>query len=197
MNKTFDYEGAYDYLEKNLKKSRFEHSLRVRDMAVELAERYGADIEKTEIAAIFHDVKKHVSDEEARAKLIELGITDKIKLDKPNVSHGLIGAEFLRDEYGLEDEEIYLAIKNHTFGRIGMTLLEKIIYIADKIERGRSYDKRQPFEDLAFKDIDQAFFEIYKDHLVYLLQHNVVIHPSAIDVVNDYIENHNLEEVWK
>ncbi len=193
MNSKFDYDGAYDYLKKNLKKSRFEHSLRVRDIALELAERYGADLEKTEIAALFHDIKKHVSDEEARNKLIELGITDKFKLSRPNLTHGLIGAEFLRNEYGLEDEEIYLAIRNHTFGRVGMTLLEKIVYIADKIERGRSYDKRKEFEELAFKDIDRAFFEIYKDHLVYLLSLNIPIHPSILDIINDYIENNDVD----
>ncbi len=188
MNR-FNYDGAYEYMKLNLKKSRFDHSHRVMEMAVLLAEKHGVDVEKARIAGLFHDIRKNVGKDEGRTILKDLGVTDSFLLSNPNLAHGHIGGEFLKCEFGLVDEDIYNAIKNHTFGRIGMSTLEKVIYVADYVERGRAFPKREFFEELAFEDIDRAYYEICKNTLKYLVDNNRQVHPVLVEIINDYIEN--------
>ncbi len=191
----FDYDGAYLYMKSILKQSRFEHCLRVSQLAGELAEKYGEDVEKAKTAGLFHDIKKHVSYDEAYAVLTKLGVTEKILLELAPLSHGLIGAELLKNQFGLDDAKIYDAIANHTFGRLEMSLFEKIVYIADNLERGREFEGREKLEKLAFEDIERAYFEVNKNTLLYLLQNNRKINPILVDIINEYIDNY-VEDKW-
>ena len=113
---------------------RKKHTFAVRDTAVKLAERYGADEKKAEIAALFHDIKRSASD----------------------LEHGKMAALVMERDYGIDDEDILNAVRYHTTGRPGMSLLEKIIFIADAIEPGRSYPGAEKIREAAFSDIDRA-----------------------------------------
>lgn len=157
-------------LKKYLDANRFEHTQGVMDTAACLAMRYGEDMEKAQIAGLLHDCAKCIPD----SKKIKICLKNQIPMTEteqknPFLLHAKVGAYIAKEKYGVEDKEILNAIACHTTGKPDMTLLEKIIYIADYIEPMRS--KAPNLADvrkLAFEDIDLALFKILSDTLAYL-----------------------------
>lgn len=130
------------------KKSRFVHTLGVAETSVRLAERYGADKKKAEIAGLLHDCAKELY---------------------PGLLHASEGAKLAQSEYSIEDKEILDAIRWHTTGRPEMTLLDKIIYVADYIEPNRSQAPNlDEIRRLAMKDLDECLYTILEATLAYL-----------------------------
>ena len=129
---------------------RYEHTLGVMYTAAALAMRYGEDVEKALVAGLLHDIAKSFS---------------------TNLGHAPMGAKMAEEEFGIEDVYITDAICYHTTGRPNMTLLDKIIYVADYIEPNR--DKAPDLANLrklAFDDIDECLRRILGDTLNYLKQ---------------------------
>ena len=131
------------------------HTLGVLDTALSLSEKYGADPEKAEIAALAHDLYRGLRGEELNDTVRELGLPEKY-IDDPNLAHGKIAAIRLREDYGLEDEDIINAVSYHTTGRAGMSTLEKVIYLADAIEPGRDYPGVDELRKEAERGLDEA-----------------------------------------
>ena len=127
-----------DYIEKNFSEKRKIHTEGVRTTAIELAKRYGADPQKAEIAALFHDMYRGVSENSLNYYVKHLGLDSKY-LNNCNLAHGKIAAIIMQRDFEIEDPDIINAVSYHTTGRPGMSLLEKIIYIADAVEPNRSY----------------------------------------------------------
>ena len=146
-----------DYLKNNLKESRLQHTYNVRDLAVQLAEIYGADTKKAECAALYHDMckGKEFTDEVLNDYIIRLGL-DRKYLNKSALSHSKVAAAIMESELGIADRDILNAVSYHTTGRPGMSLLEKIIFVADASEPGRTYEGSAEIRETAFKDIDKA-----------------------------------------
>lgn len=153
-----------------LKKSRFRHTLLVAGTAACLAMRYGADMNSAYLAGLLHDCAKNLEDERMlkTAKKYKLELTD-FERANPFILHGPVGACISRAEFEITDEDILNAIRNHTTGRAGMSLLEKIIFIADYIEPGRdAADNLALIRKMAFEDIDVCLKKILEDTLIYL-----------------------------
>ena len=131
------------------------HTLGVRDTALALADRYGADPEKAEIAALAHDLYRGLRGEELNKTVKELGLQDKY-LDNPNLAHGKIAAIMLEKKYGVEDRDILNAVSFHTTGRAGMSTLEKVVFLADAIEPGRNYPGVEEVREAAEKCLDEG-----------------------------------------
>ena len=146
-----------DYLKNNLKESRLQHTYNVRDLAVQLAEIYGANTKKAECAALYHDMckGKEFTDEVLNDYIIRLGL-DRKYLNKSALSHSKVAAAIMESELGIADRDILNAVSYHTTGRPGMSLLEKIIFVADASEPGRTYEGSAEIRETAFKDIDKA-----------------------------------------
>ncbi len=144
-----------DYVLNELYEKRRAHTLGVRDTALELAEKYGADKDKAEIAALAHDMYRGLRGDELNRTVRELGLPDKY-LDDPNLAHGKIAAIMLRDKYGVEDSDILNAVSFHTTGRRNMTTLEKVIFLADAIEPGRNYPGVEDIRKEAEKGLDEG-----------------------------------------
>ena len=164
----------YKKLRKKVKdvmtKARYEHTLGVEFTAASLAMRYGVDIDKAEIAGLLHDCAKCIDDEDKfdDCKKYKIELTD-VEKRNPFLIHSKLGAVYANKLYGIDDEEVISAIRFHTTGKPDMTLLEKIIFIADYIEPGR--DKAPNLKEIrqmAFIDIDEAMYIILKDTLDYL-----------------------------
>lgn len=157
-------------LEKNLDAKRYEHTLGVAYTAAALAMCHGGDIEKATVAGLLHDCAKCLSDEK-RISICEknhLPIND-IERRNPSLLHAKAGCILATTEYDVEDSEIIDAIRSHTTGRPGMTLLEKIIFVADYIEPGRNKaENLGEVRPLAFRDLDEALWLILRDTLAYL-----------------------------
>ena len=164
----------YKKLRKKVKdvmtKSRYEHTLGVEFIAASLAMRYEIDIDKAEIAGLLHDCAKCIDDEDKldECKKYKIELTD-VEKRNPFLIHSKLGAVYANKLYGIDDEEIISAIRFHTTGKPDMTILEKIIFIADYIEPGRDKAPNlQEIRKMSFMDIDEAMYMILKDTLEYL-----------------------------
>ena len=124
--------------------------------AIRLAERYGADVEKARVAALLHDCTKKLDMDEQLALCRRYGIElDELEREALKLLHAKTGAAIARDVFGVDDE-IYSAIRWHTTGRAGMTLLEKIMYLADYIEPSRDFPGVDKLRAVCYKDLDEG-----------------------------------------
>jgi len=153
---------------------RFKHSIGVADTAACLAMRYNSSMEKAYIAGLLHDCAKCVPDDikikECRQANEEIS---QIELESPYLLHSKLGAIYAKEKYGINDFDICQAIRFHTTGRPDMSILEKIIFIADYIEpyRNKAWDL-DIIRGLAFEDINEAVYFCLKDTLEYLESKN-------------------------
>ena len=159
-----------------LKPKRYQHTLGVAETAVRLAEYYGASVQKARLAGLLHDCGKEASDA---------------------LGHAEVGAQLAETVYGVTDPEILSAIRCHTTGKPGMSLLDKILFVADYIEPGREQAPELPrLRQLAFQDLDQTVLEILEETLAYLKESGVVIDPRTQETCDYYSKRkeHTMDE---
>lgn len=139
-----------------LKRRRVPHVLGTEQEAVRLALRYGADVEKARRAALLHDCTKKLEMAEQLALCRQYGIElDELEQKALKLLHAKTGAAIARDVFGV-DEEIYSAIWWHTTGHANMTLLEKVIYLADYIEPSRDFPGVDELRRVCYEDLDRG-----------------------------------------
>lgn len=139
-----------------LKHKRIPHVLGTEQEAVRLAERYGADVEKARVAALLHDCTKKLNMEEQLTLCRQYRIAlDALEQKALKLLHAKTGAALARDVFGVDDE-IFRAIWWHTTGHAGMTLLEKIIYMADYIEPTRDFPGVETLRRVCYEDLDKG-----------------------------------------
>ena len=160
---------------------RFDHTLGVMETAVKLAEKYQADTSKAQIAGLLHDCAKGYSGSEKIELCEKHGLEiSEAERQNPGLLHAKLGAYLAKEEYGIDDENILEAIKWHTTGRPNMTLLDKIIYIADYIEPNRNQAPNlDEIRRLAMVDLDECLYRILKASLAYLETRSEVIDPMT------------------
>lgn len=186
---------AKKVLKKYMDGSRFEHTIGVMDTAACLAMRYGADMEKALIAGLLHDCAKCMPD----SKKVKICMKNHIPMSEteeknPFLLHAKVGAYIAKEKYGVDDEEILQAIACHTTGKPAMTLLEKIIYIADYIEPMRNKAANLPeVRKLAFEDIDRALFKIFSDTLLYLKDTSKSLDAMTVQAYEYYKQILNIQ----
>ncbi|GAA5344481.1 bis(5'-nucleosyl)-tetraphosphatase (symmetrical) YqeK [Planifilum fimeticola] len=168
--------------------SRWEHTLRVVEAATELAGRTGADPEKAEIAAILHDYCKFWPEEKQREWILRHRLPQDLLQYNKELWHAPVGAEAVREELGIDDEEVLNAIRSHTTGRPGMSLLEKVIFLADYIEPGRSFSGVEEVRRLAREDLDRAILKALDNTIVYLVERGFKVYPLTILTRNDFLD---------
>lgn len=181
MNK----ESIISYIEKNFTEKRRVHTYAVRDTAMKLAEVYGADKEKAEIAALFHDMFRGTSEAVINMYVRQLGLPERY-LNNPNLAHGKIAAIIMKRDYGIEDEDIINAVDYHTTGRAGMSLLEKIIYLADAIEPNRNYPTVDELREMAYKGLDAAVIKSLENSISYIESKGLYLDPDTV-LARDYL----------
>ncbi len=170
MKKTNQLRKIRKAVEKIQDARRFEHTLGVEYTAATLAMRYGSNMENARTAGLLHDCAKCLSDEKRLSicKKNHIKVTE-VERKNPFLLHAKVGAYLAREKYGIKDPDILNAIQNHTTGRKNMSLLEKIIFVADYIEPGRKHAPNlAEVRKLAFMDIDRALLMILRDTLQYL-----------------------------
>lgn len=143
------------HIDNNFTEKRKVHTYGVANTAVELAKQYGCDAYKAELAALFHDLYRSIPISVLNYHVKHLGL-DKKYIDNPNLSHGKIAAEMIKRDYDITDEDIINAVSYHTTGRANMSLLEKIIYIADAIEPNRNYPGVDDIRKMVKESLDKA-----------------------------------------
>lgn len=175
-------------LSKKLKKERFEHTIGVMYTAASLAMCYGSDIQKALTAGLLHDCGKYCSAKE-QIKLCgkyDIQLTES-ELEMPALVHAKLGAYLARHEYKVKDQDVLDAITCHTTGRPGMTLLEKIIYIADYIEPNRRIiPGLEEIRGIVFQDIDRAVYLSAKNSVRYLNDGGKAVDPMTVSTCEYY-----------
>ena len=147
---------------------RYRHILGVEETAAKMAEMYGESVRKTRIAALLHDVTKCLKDADQLHLCEQYGIIlDAVEQKNPKLLHAKTGAVVAREEFKAS-REICEAVAWHTTGKPEMTLLEKIIYLADYIEPGRKFEEVHELRELAFKDLDLALLTGMKHSISYV-----------------------------
>lgn len=164
------------YLKKHLTKERYHHTTGVAYTAMALAMKYNPDVDnaafmkKAEIAGLLHDCAKCMDNDKKIRICNKHNIAyTQIELENPYLLHGKVGAYIAAKEFAIHDEDILNAITWHTTGRPKMSLLEKIIFVADYIEPSRKpIPELDLIRRLAFEDIDAAVIRILENTLHYL-----------------------------
>ena len=154
---------------KRLSAKRYQHTLNVRRMAVKLAKRWGADPEKAALAALLHDTAKELPREEMLQILNDNARMAENAQNRPSpVWHGICAAILAQTQWGVEDEEVLSAIRCHTTGKPGMSLLDEIVFLADMTSAERDYPEVDYLRKLEKKDIHQAMREALEMNLHWL-----------------------------
>lgn len=160
---------------------RYEHTLGVMYTAASMAMRYDEDVEKALLAGLLHDCAKCISGEN-KIKLCNkyhLSVSE-VEKKNPSLLHAKLGAFLAAKKYHIKDKDVINAIASHTTGCPNMTLLDKIIYIADYIEPGRKeLPNMAEVRKLAFTDINKCLYRILEDSLVYLNSKNISVDPMT------------------
>ena len=178
------YNQIADDVRNRLPITRWRHVLGVVQTAQELAQLYGADVERVRLAALLHDCAKGYKGQEALDYMKKYDVElDAFTKKAPKLWHGPLGAAIARQEYGVTDEEILNAIRIHTIGAPKMTLLEKIVKLADLTEPGRTYEGVQEIRELAKKDLNLALLEAMRHTSGYLRGGNQNMHPDSVAAI--------------
>ncbi len=187
--KTSDRKKIRKKLEKSLDSKRYEHTLGVAYTASALAMSSGENPEKALLAGLLHDCAKCMSNEKkiAVCEKNKIAITE-IERKNPFLLHAKAGCYLAKKQFHIHDTDVLNAILYHTTGRPRMSLLEKIIYIADYIEPGRKHAPNlSEVRKMAFQDLDAALLQILSDILGYLKSSNVPIDPMTQETYDYYI----------
>lgn len=178
---------ALELVKPHLTEHRYIHTIGVVDTAVDLAERFGADTHKAMLAAVFHDYAKFRPKEEMRSIIERERLGEDLMLYGSELWHAPVGALLVKTEIGLQDDEILQAIRSHTSGRVGMGLLEKIIFLADYIEPGRQFPGVDEVREIAGNDLDEAVKQAIINTVVFLLKRNLPVYPGTLHTYNEMV----------
>jgi predicted HD superfamily hydrolase involved in NAD metabolism len=180
---------ALQLVKPQLTEHRYLHTIGVMETAIKLAERYGADVKKAELAAIFHDYAKFRPKDEMKQIIVEQSMPPILLEYNSELWHAPVGAFLAEKEAGITDSEVLDAIRYHTSGRIGMTLLDKIIYLADYIEPGRHFPGVDEVRAIAEEDLDNALIQSMKNTIQFLMKKNQPVFPDTFNAYDSIVKN--------
>ncbi|MGN0571076.1 MAG: bis(5'-nucleosyl)-tetraphosphatase (symmetrical) YqeK [Candidatus Fimenecus sp.] len=186
-----DTERNAEFLEeikKHLNPDRLYHSLNVADEAKKLALHYGADVEKAFTAGLLHDIMKNTPQVDLLKFFADNGIMlTKTEQISPKTWHAIAGTAYCECVLGVTDKDILSAIRYHTTGRAGMTLLEKVLFIADFISADRDYDGVERMREKAYISLESAMEEGLQFTLEELAHNGWAIHEDSVDAYNEIL----------
>ncbi|MEF2964845.1 bis(5'-nucleosyl)-tetraphosphatase (symmetrical) YqeK [Paenibacillus sp. M1] len=166
---------------------RWKHVEGVMESAVILAERFGADPVKADLAALLHDLAKFWPVERQEAVIRDNGLNPELLEYDKQMLHAEVGAFISERDYGIADPEVLDAIRYHTSGRVGMTKLDKIVCLADYIEPGRDFPGVEKIRELAKLSLEEALIAGFDSTISFLLEKRKTIFPLTVLARNDLI----------
>jgi len=179
---------ALEIVKKQLTEHRYQHTLGVMETAIHLATVYSADVKKAELAAIFHDYAKFRPKDEMKQIILAEGFPTDLLDYNSELWHAPVGAFLVEKEAGITDLEVLEAIRWHTSGRPNMTLLDKVIYVADYIEPGRHFPGVDEVRVLAENNLNHALIKAIQNTILFLMKKNQPIYPDTFQTYNDLVK---------
>lgn len=177
-----------ELVKSKLSQKRFQHTLAVSKLAQELAIHYQVNTDDALWASILHDITKE------EKKAIQLQnikksdiILDAVFYENENLHHGFTAYLFAKNELYIENEDVLNAIRYHTTGRENMSMLEKIIYVADACSYDRTYKEAEAIRKLSFEDIDESVFKIIEFTVNSLIEKRMLIAMDTISCYNSLL----------
>ncbi|GAB4116007.1 MAG: bis(5'-nucleosyl)-tetraphosphatase (symmetrical) YqeK [Candidatus Caldatribacteriota bacterium] len=169
-------------------KERFNHALNVAQVAKDLAIKHGEDSYKAEIAGLLHDCAKDLPEDVLREKIKEFQIElDNMMKKIPKLWHPLVGAEIAKQEFKITDVSILRAIRIHSTGAAQMSMLDKIIFLSDKIEPLRDNQGVEEVRAIAENSLDKAILKLLDRGIEYLIKKGLLIHPLTLEARNNML----------
>lgn len=167
---------------------RFKHTMNVVEAAEKLARTFGCDPDQARLAALLHDCAKNLTDGQQLdyAQQHEIKI-DRVSQNDPQLLHGPVGAVLAKERYGVTNAAIRNAIDCHTTGCKNMSSLDKIIYLADYVEKDRSFPGVDAIRKMTESDLDGAMIMALTNSICHVAQTGALIHKRTIDARNDLI----------
>ncbi len=173
-------------LSKRLTGKRYEHSLCVADEAARLAKKYGGDADKCYLAGLLHDITKNAPQDEHLQLFRDFGIIlSSVESQAQKLWHAMSGSLYVRHKLKIEDNEIITAIRFHTTARAGMTLTDKILYLADFTSADRDYDDVDVMRRLVDESLEAAMRYALSYSIVDLINKGKPIHPDTVEAYNE------------
>lgn len=181
------HEDMIALVKEQMSDKRWAHTAGVMGTAEKLALQYSADVEKAIIAATLHDMCKHWPVDRQAEAIRESGLgLEVLSYDKP-LWHAHAGAYIANRDCGIEDEEILDAIRYHTSGREHMTLLDKVVCLADYIEPGRDFPGVTQMRELAEHSLEEALIAGFDGTIKFLMEKGQIIYPLTVLTRNGLI----------
>lgn len=177
-----------------MKVQRFEHVLRVEKSALELARRYNGDLEACSLAALLHDYAKELPKETMDSIVQTEQWNPEILQYGSQIWHGPAGAYFAEKKFGIIDDTILAAIRDHTIGNEKMSLTGKILFVADYIESGRTFPGVQTARTVAMESLDQAAMFKITQTIIHLVEKGLIVYPETLTVYNAWVRKK--EEIY-
>ncbi|MGI2292760.1 bis(5'-nucleosyl)-tetraphosphatase (symmetrical) YqeK [Paenibacillus sp. GXUN7292] len=171
---------------------RWLHTEGVMQTAIELARRFGGDPEKAELAAIVHDTAKYWAVDRMERMIRENNLDIQVLQYEKELWHAPVGAWVAEHVYGITDSEVLNAVRYHTSGRAGMSLLEKIVWVADYIEPGRSFPGVEQVRAISETDLDGALLSGLMRTIDFLKEKGKQIYPLTLEA-RDSLQQEILE----
>lgn len=176
------------HIRERLTEWRFKHSVNVSKEAVRLAVKYGGDVDRAELAGLLHDVMKDTGKKEQLEFMEKYGIQlSEYEDNAPKLWHAVTGSVYVKKVLNIRDKDVINAIRYHTTGRAGMSLLEKIIYVADCTSEERDYDGVGEIRMAADSSLDDAVEIASAYSLGERLNDHTPMHPDTVAVYNEMI----------
>ena len=189
-------ESPENIIRKLLSDKRYNHSISVAKMCVKLSERYKLDAEsakKAYTAGILHDIMKEPEKHELQRMVEQSGFDiDSVERHEPKLWHAIAGASYVKDVLGINDSDIINAIRFHTTARANMSIVEKVVNIADWISDDREFTGLEELRELAFENLDSALYSAVKMSIAKNLKKNTKIAKNTFDAYNYYCEKVSL-----
>lgn len=166
---------------------RYAHTLGVAESARQLAIRYGADPDKAQLAGYLHDYCKCWPVDKMFESLVRHDMPTELLEGEKELWHAFAGAIVIQSDLGITDPEILQAVRYHTTGRVGMTLLEKVVCVADYIEPNRNFPGVEDIRALAQEDLDAALALALGGTMQFLIEKKKTVFPLTLLAYNDLI----------
>lgn len=171
-----------------LSEDRFHHSCMVSKEAVALAQKYGGDIEKAEVAGILHDIEKDTPGPLQLQTLEKYSIIlGKVEKNAPKLWHAIAGEIVVKNEIGITDQDILNAVRYHTTARAGMSLLEKLVYLADFISADRDYEGVALLRKAVYTSVEEGMKAALDFSITELLSKEAPIHLDTVRARNELV----------
>ncbi|KIL53405.1 hypothetical protein KP77_03810 [Jeotgalibacillus alimentarius] len=181
-------EEAKEVVKGILPEKRYIHTLGVIDTAIKLAKTHDEDTEKAALAAALHDMAKFHDKQEMKEIILSRHLNPELLNFHHELWHAPVGAVLAEEQHGVTNEDILNAIRYHTTGRPGMSKLEKIIYIADYIEPGRTFSGVENVRETAGQNLDQAMKIALKQSIQFLISKSQPVFPDTLATYNEFTQ---------